>query len=145
VRGTWDDLNRRLTGAILALDLDDGLVIRERAPEPARRGLFGVRRSRPAVPRRYVQVTAAARVLIVECVGSTSFGGEWAMTTEQEQALLAQGWEKPWSEDYRTFFREAPLTGANLVALATVRALQTLGCEMEQLEVELVHEEPEDS
>ena len=33
-------------------------------------------------------------------------------------------------------------TSANRVALATVRALQTLGCEMEDLEVELVHEEP---
>ncbi|WP_139978768.1 TY-Chap domain-containing protein [Nocardioides litoris] len=143
MRGTWDDLNRRLTGAILALDLDDGLVIREKAPAPVRRGLFGSRRT-AAAPRRYVQVTAAARVLIAECVGSTSFGGEWEMTPETEAALLRQGWEQPWSEKYRTFSREAPLTGANLVALATVRALQTLGCEVEDLEVELVHEEPGD-
>ena len=139
MKGTWDDLNRRLTGAILALDLDDGLVIRER-PAPARKGLFGSRKS--SAPHRYVQVTAAARVLIAECVGSTSFGGEWPMTPETEATLLRQGWEKPWSPDYRTFSREAPLTSANRVALATVRALQTLGCEMADLEVELVHEEP---
>ena len=142
MRGTWDDLNRRLTGAILALDLNDGLVIKERAPESARGGLFG-RRKAGAAPRRYVQVTAAPRMLIAECIGSTSFGGEWDMTPETEAALLKMGWEKPWSEKYRTFSREAPLTSANRIALATVRALQTLGCEMETLEVELVHEEPE--
>ena len=140
MRGTWDDLNRRLTGAILALDLNDGLVVRERVEQPRRKGLFGTRR--PTQPRRYVQVTAAPRVLIAECVGSTSFGGEWEMSPDTEAALLAQGWEKPWSPDFRTFSREAPLTSANRVALATVRALQTLGCEMEDLEVELVHEEP---
>ncbi len=140
MRGTWDDLNRRLTGAILALDLDDGLVIRERRA-PARRALFGSRKP-SAAPHRYVQVTAAARVLIAECVGSTSFGGEWPMTPETEATLLRQGWEKPWSPDYRTFSREAPLTSANRIALAAVRALQALGCEMEDLEVELVHEEP---
>ena len=142
MKGTWDDLNRRLTGAILALDLDDGLVIRERPRESPRRGLFGGRRAAASAPRRYVQVTAAPRVLIAECVGSTSFGGEWEMGPETEAALLAQGWEKPWSPDYRTFSREAPLTSANRIALATVRALKTLGCEVADLEVELVHEEP---
>lgn len=141
MRGTWDDLNRRLTGAILALDLNDGLVIKERPSQYARKGLFGGRKAR-AAPRRYVQVTAAPRMLIAECVGSTSFGGEWEMTPETEAALLKMGWEKPWSPDYRTFSREAPLTSANRIALATVRALQTLGCEMVDLEVELVHEEP---
>ncbi|MDO9455689.1 hypothetical protein [Nocardioides sp.] len=141
MRGTWDDLNRRLTGAILALDLNDGLVIRERPSDSGRKGLFGSRKASRG-PRRYVQVTAAPRVLIAECVGSTSFGGEWEMTPETEASLLEMGWEKPWSPDYRTFSREAPLTSANRIALATVRALQTLGCEMDDLEVELVHEEP---
>jgi hypothetical protein len=141
VNGTWDDLNRRLTGAILALDLNDGLVIRERPAAKARKGLFGGRKQ-AARPHRYVQVTAAPRVLIAECVGSTSFGGTWEMTPETEATLLKQGWEKPWSPDFRTFSREAPLTSANRIALATVRALQTLGCEMADLEVELVHEEP---
>jgi hypothetical protein len=143
VRGTWDDLNRRLSGAILALDLNDGLVIKERPSESARKGLFGGRRAAAKAPRRYVQVTAAPRMLIAECIGSTSFGGEWDMTPETEAALLRMGWEKPWSDTYRTFSREAPLTSANRIALATVRALQTLGCEMADLDVELVHEELE--
>jgi hypothetical protein len=34
MRGTWDDLNRRLVGAILALDLHDALVIAERREQP---------------------------------------------------------------------------------------------------------------
>ncbi len=94
------------------------------------------------MPRRYVQVTAARDVLIGECVGSTSFGGDWPMTDETEARLLKQGWAKPWSPEYRTFQREAPLAGAPRLALAAVLALQALGCSMEDLEVELVHEEP---
>ena len=38
--------------------------------------------------------------------------------------------------------REAPLVRAPRIALATVRALQVLGCEIEDLEVELTREEP---
>ncbi|MEJ7832805.1 MAG: hypothetical protein WKF79_07820 [Nocardioides sp.] len=140
MRGTWEDLNRRLTGAILALDLDDALVIGDRQERP-RRGLLGRRPDPP--PRRFVQITAARTALIGECVGSTSFGGTWDMTPEMEATLLRQGWQKPWSEQYRTFQREAPLVGAPRLALAAVRALQTLECEIADLEVELVHEEPE--
>jgi len=139
VHGTWEDLNRRLTGAILALDLDDVLIIGDRQEKP-RRKLFST--PPPPPPRRFVQITAARTALIAECVGSTSFGGDWDMTPETEETLLRQGWEKPWSDDYRTFQREAPLVGAPRLALATVRALQALGCEMEGLEVELTREEP---
>lgn len=141
MRGTWDDLNRRLTGAILALDLDDSLVIGDKQERPPRRGIFGARAD-PG-PRRFVQITAARSALIGECVGSTSFGGSWEMSPETEATLLRQGWEKPWSEKYRTFQREAPLAGAPRLALATVRALEHLGCEMANLEVELLREEPD--
>ena len=48
MQGTWDDLNRRLVGAILALDLHDSLVIAERQEQPKRR-LFG-----PKPPRDLV-------------------------------------------------------------------------------------------
>ena len=40
MRGTWEDLNRRLTSAFLALDLHDSLVIGEKR-EPPRRRLLG--------------------------------------------------------------------------------------------------------
>jgi hypothetical protein len=140
VHGTWDDLNRRLTGAILALDLHDSLVIGERQQRPRKR-LFGPRAAPPG-PRRYVQVTAAQTALVAECVGSTRFGGEWEMSEETEAALLRQGWEKPWLPELTTFQREAPLVGAPRLALATVKALQLLGCEVEDIEVELTREEP---
>jgi hypothetical protein len=140
VHGTWDDLNRRLTGALLALDLHDALVIGERREQPRRRLL----RAAPPPPgaRRWVQVTAAQTALVAECVGSTRFGGEWEMSEEIEATLLRQGWERPWLPEGTTFQREAPLIGAPRLALATVRALQVLGCDLVDLEVELVREEP---
>jgi hypothetical protein len=139
VHGTWEDLNRRLTGAILALDLHDALVIGERREKPRRRWFTA---APPPAPRRFVQVTAARAALVAECVGSTSFGGAWEMSPETEERLLRQGWEKPWSDEMTTFQREAPLVGAPRIALAAVRALQLLGCEIEDLEVELTREEP---
>ncbi len=140
MRGTWDDLNRRLTGAILALDLHDALVIGEKREQPRKR-LFGTAPA-PSGPRRFVQVTATRNVLIAECAGSTRIGGELEMSEETEALLLRQGWEKPFLPEMTTFQREAPLINAPRLALATVRALQALGCEMEQLDVELKREEP---
>ena len=140
MRGDWDDLNRRLTSAFLALDLHDSLVVGDKQ-EPRRKRLFGV--APDPGPRRFVQVTAARTELIGECVGSTSFGGDWPMTPDVEAVLEKQGWEKPWSPDYRTYTRQHSLSAAPRLALACVRALQTLGCEMPDLDVELIHEEPE--
>lgn len=142
MRGTWDDLNRRLTSALWALDLHDSLLIAERREPAPKRRLFGARPA-PAGPRRFVQVTAARTELIGECVGSTSFGGEWPMTPEVEATLERQGWEKPWSPDFRTYTRQHPIGSAPRLALACVRALEALGCEMADLDVELLHEEPE--
>lgn len=138
---TWEAVNRRLVGALLGLDLHDSLTIGDRLPPP-RRGLLG-RRPAPAQQRRFVQITAAQTCLIAECVGSTSFGGDWPMSADQEQALLRQGWEKPWSDTDRTFQREASLVGAPRLALATVRALELLGCEPSELQYDLTREEPE--
>ncbi len=136
---TWEAVNRRLLGAMLALDLYDSLTVRDRR-QPARRTLL--KRSAQTEPRRFVQITAGQTRLIAECVGSTSFGGDWPMSAEQEATLLRQGWEKPWSDDYRTFQREASLVGAPRLALATVRALELLGCDPSELEYELSREEP---
>jgi len=135
VRGDWDDVNRRLTSAIIALDLDDSLVIGE-AQEQRKKGLFG--RPPQPKPRRFVQVTAARDSLIGEVVGATSFGGTWDMSQETIDTLLSRGWEKPWSEDYRTFSRQTPLVSANRLALQLIRALQLLGCEVADLDVEFV-------
>jgi hypothetical protein len=75
-------------------------------------------------------------------VGSTRIGGEWEMSEETESTLLRQGWEKPWLPELTTFQREASLANAPRLALATVRALEALGCEVADLEVELLREEP---
>ncbi len=110
MRGTWDDVNRRLAGAILALDLDDVLVVAEQVEQP-RKAFF--RKQAPTPPHRWASVTAARTALIAEVVGSTSFGGEWDTAAEVEA----------------------------LIALAIVRALQALGCEVADLEVTLRREE----
>ena len=136
---TWEAVNLRLVGAMLALDLYDSLTIGDRR-KPARRSFLG--RQPTVEPRRFVQVTAGQTRLIAECVGSTSFGGDWPMTPDQEAALLRMGWAKPWSDTERTFQREAPLVGAPRLALATVRALQLLGCEPTDLQYDLSREEP---
>ena len=136
---TWEAVNRRLVGAMLALDLYDSLTIAE-PTQPARRSFLG-RRGEPP-PRRFVQITAGQSRLIAECVGSTTFGGDWPMTPEQEKTLLRQGWQKPWSDVDRTFQREASLVETPRLALATVRALELLGCEPAELTYELGREEP---
>lgn len=135
----WEAVNRRLVGALLALDLYDSLTIGDRRPVARRTFL---KRPPQARPRRFVQITAGQSRLIAECVGSATFGGEWPMSPEQEATLLRQGWEKPWSDEYRTFQREASLMEVPRLALATVRALELLGCEPTELEYELSREEP---
>ncbi len=66
-----------------------------------------------------------------------------AATADQEQELTRRGWEPPWQEGSTALFREAPLSGAPKLALAMVRALQTLGCEVAGVDVQLTREEPE--
>ncbi|MGA8846868.1 MAG: hypothetical protein WB471_09675 [Nocardioides sp.] len=138
MRGDWNDLNRRLTSALIALDLDDSLVVGEKQ-DKAKKGFF--RSSSAPAPRRFVQVTAARDFLIGEVVGATAFGGTWDMSPETVDTLIGKGWEKPWSEEFRTFSRQTPLISANRLALQLVRALQLLGCEVADLEVEFIREE----
>lgn len=137
MKGDWNDLNRRLTGAALALDLGDSLVVGEYEEQPKRR----FRATPEPILRRFVRVTAGQSALVGECIGSTTFGGAWEMSSETEAALIAQGWEKPWSEEMTTFTRDVPLARAPHLALAMVRALQVLGCEMADLDVRLVRDE----
>ncbi|GAA1932090.1 hypothetical protein GCM10009737_37540 [Nocardioides lentus] len=143
MRGDWDDLARRLTGAALSLDVYDAVVVGDTRP-PARRSFLGLGPARrPDVPRRWVQVTAAQSVLVGECVGARSWGGGWDLAPDVVDALLRQGWEKPWSTDSTALWREAPLQAAPRLARSLVRALQTMGCEVAGLEVERTREEPE--
>lgn len=135
----WEAVNRRLVSAMLSLDLYDSLIVGDRV-EPPRRG-FLKQQSRP-VPRRFVQITASRTTLVAECVGSPSIGGDWPMSTEQEQTLLRQGWQKPWSDTMHTFQREASVAAVPRLALVTVRALELLGCDATQLQYDRTREEP---
>ena len=137
---TWEAVNLRLVSALLALDLYDSLTIGDRQQKPARRSFLS--KPTPPGPRRFVQITAGQSRFVAECVGSTSFGGDWPMTSEQEATLLRQGWQKPWSDTDRTFQRDATLLTAPRLALATVRALELLGCEPRELQYDLSREEP---
>lgn len=132
----WDALNRRLVGALLALDLDDVLTVGEPVERP--RGLFGRRRGAQP-PRRFVSATAGQAVLVLEAVGSTSFGGAWPMTPEQEQRMERLGWERPWNDELTTWLRDVPVLDAPRGALALVRALQVLDVDPSTLVVDLDH------
>lgn len=135
----WEALNRRLVGALLALDFQDVLTIGERLEPAPRRGLL--RRRAPSGPRRFVAATAGQTVLVLEVVGSTSFGGAWPMTPEQEQRLERAGWERPWNEDLTTWMRDLPALDAPRAALALVRALQVLDLDVDGLEFTLSRDE----
>ncbi len=141
MKGTWDDINRRLAGAIIGLDLDDTLIVGDRRPE-VKKHLFH-KLVHEEVPRRYVQVTAAQDYLIGECVGSTSFGGEWEMTPDVEAHLERIGWQRPSSPEHPTYHRELSLASSPKLALAMALSLEMLGCEIADLEAELVHQEPQ--
>lgn len=135
-QSAWDALNRRLVGALLALDPDDVLTLGEPVEQP--RGLFG-RRRMPQRPRRFISATAGQSVLVLETVGSTSFGGAWPMTPEQEQRMERLGWERPWNDELTTWLRDVPVLDAPRGALALVRALQVLDVDPETLVVDLDH------
>ncbi|MBS45804.1 MAG: hypothetical protein CMH83_22050 [Nocardioides sp.] len=142
MRGDWDDAARRLGSAIVALDLGDVITIGEERPV-VRTGLLGLRTAPSDRPRRWAQVTAAQNALVAEVVGSTSFGGTWEMSPETERSLEKQGWERPWSEQWRDYQREANLGQAHALARALLKALRTLGCEVADLEVTRSREEPD--
>lgn len=124
---SWDDVRLRLERALEEL-ADDAFVI---AGEPEQR-----RR-----PTRYVQVRAdRGGLLYAECVGSTTFGGDWETTPEQHDRLTASGWyvpgqANPWDyeQSYPNYFRFEERSRADEVARSCVDALQVLGVEPDTL------------
>ena len=140
MRGTWDDVNRRVVGSLLALDLEDKLIIRERVRAPRKR-LLGKAPPRP--PHRWVSVTAQQSLLLGECVGAQRHGGDWPIDEATEAKLKRSGWQPPWSDEFAEYTMERPLIQAPEMAVAVARALRDLGCEVADLEVELTREEPD--
>ncbi len=129
MRGTWDDVNRRLVSAFLALDLDDVLTVGEREQVQKRQpGRMG--RRPPSPPRRFVRVTG-------------SLGGSRPREAKMEASLRRQGREDPWSPARPYFQRETSILVIPRSAAAVVEALRTLELEVEDLQVEFSRDEPE--
>lgn len=130
---SWDDVRRRLEDAIGALEPDAFVVLSE--PTPPAGPPRGLLRRRHQPPSRYVQVRADGdSTLYAECVGATSFGGDWEVTPAQDDLLRASGWyvpgrDNPWEVEqaYPTYFRYAEVSATGDVARACVDALALLG------------------
>jgi hypothetical protein len=137
---SWDDVRRRLEHEVAGLETGAFVVLSEPAPPPGPpRGLL---RRRDQLPSRYVQVRADDdAVLYAECVGSTSFGGDWDVTPAQDDLLRARGWyvpgqDNPWDVEqaYPNYFRYADATATADLARACVDALALLGADPSTLE-----------
>ena len=73
---SWEDVRTRLERELLALADEEFVVLGE--PEPPRAPARGLLRRRPApAPTRYAQVLRSGESWYAECVGATSFGGDW--------------------------------------------------------------------
>lgn len=118
----------------LLSDLAEGERLRLGEPAPLGRpqGLLRQRRSTPA---RYVQFIGGADVLVIECVGSSSFGGEWSMTRETELAFELDGWAWPRQGTTPHFRRFGRHQEAVWLAEAAVVALDRLGADPAGLEL----------
>lgn len=95
---SWDDVRRRLETELLDLADDEFVVVGEAQPlRPPGRGLL---RRRPASePVRYVQLRRDGDHWYAECVGATSFGGDWHVDEVTHERLRDLGWLVP-GEDH---------------------------------------------
>jgi hypothetical protein len=130
---TWDAVYERLS--VTLADLSDGgiLIVGEPAVPPGpRQGLLRRRRKPP--PVRYVQYVRTELVIGCECVGAAGFGGDLALTMEQDQAIRAAGWRLPGdgsdaepAPSYPNYHRTVKLGEAGEAARLGVDALRVLG------------------
>jgi hypothetical protein len=133
-----EDRRRELAARLTDLREGDFLVLGEPAPEPERRGFL--RRSRPA-PSRYVQFLRDPRWLYGECVGATSFGGDWEIKEADHQRIRALGWLAPGDPDpsgtqpsYPHYWCCLDAGAADELAAMAIGALELLGADPASLE-----------
>jgi hypothetical protein len=137
---SWEDVRARLERELLALDDEAFVVLGE--PEPPRGPARGLLRRRPAPePTRYAQVRRAGEHWYAECVGATSFGGDWEVDDATHQRLRDAGWRVPGEEDlsgmqasYPNYWRVLARAEAARTAGACVDALADLGADPTTLE-----------
>ena len=137
---TWDDVRRRLQDELVELADEEFVVLGEptAAPGPPR-GLLR-RRSAPP-PTRYVQVRRDGDHLYAECVGATSFGGDWEVDAPTHERLRGMGWLVPGDPDpsgvqpsYPSYWQVRPRPEAARVAGSCADALTVLGADVDALE-----------
>lgn len=128
----WQSWMDQLTWLLSDLAEGERLRLGEPAPLGRPQRLLRQRRSDPT---RYVQFIGGADVLVVECVGSSSFGGEWSMTRETETALESAGWAWPMDGTTPHFRRFGRHQEAVWLAEAALVALDLLGADPSRLEL----------
>ena len=138
--GDWDVVRRRLEVELVDLAEEEFLVVGEPTPEPGPpRGLL--RRRTPPPATRYVQVRRDGEHLYAECVGATSFGGDWEVQPAAHERLRGIGWLVPGEEDpsgvqpsYPSYWRLLPRAEAARAARMCADALAVLGADPATLE-----------
>jgi len=131
---TWDAVSAELEARLGDLDDRELVIVGEATQHPEKRGLL--RRSPRPLPSRYTQVMRVGDELSGECVGSTSFGGEWETTPGQHRQLLDLGWLDPdglvavgTDPGYPNYRVDLPLAEAGRLARMCTGALAVLGLE----------------
>ncbi|MBL0749813.1 TY-Chap domain-containing protein [Nocardioides baculatus] len=137
---SWDDVRGRLEDELRTLDDASFVVVAE--PEPPRPPARGLLHRRPAAaPVRYVQVRRDGEHCYAECVGATSFGGDWDVDDATHARLRELGWRVPGDEDpsgvepsYPHYWKLLPRIEADRVASLCADSLALLGADASTLQ-----------
>lgn len=137
---SWDDVRQRLETELPDLADEEFVVLGE--PEPARPRARGLLRRRPAPePTRYVQLRRDGDHWYAECVGATTFGGDWEIDPVTHQRLRDLGWLVPGEEEpsgvqpsYPNYWRVLPRQESARVTTMCADALELLGADPARLE-----------
>lgn len=137
---SWDDVRQRLETELLDLADEEFVVLGE--PEPPRPPARGLLRRRPAPePVRYVQLRRDGDHWYAECVGATTFGGDWEVDEVTHHRLRDLGWLVPGEEDpsgvqpsYPNYWRVLPRQESARATTMSAGALELLGADPGRLE-----------
>lgn len=137
---SWDDVRARLERELASLADGEFVVLGE--PEPPRGPARGLLRRRPApAPTRFVQVRRDGDHWYAECVGATSFGGDWDLEEVTHLRLRDLGWLVPGEDDpsgvqpsYPNYWKVLPRGEAGRAASICSDALALLGADPSTLE-----------
>ena len=137
---SWDDVRVRLERELATLADREFVVLGE--PEAPRGPARGLLRRRPApAPTRYAQVRRDGDQWYAECVGATSFGGDWDVDEGTHQRLGDLGWLVPGADDasgvqpsYPNYWKVLPRAEAGRAATLCSDALALLGADPSTLE-----------